>query len=115
VKRGKWKYVLIKYNIARNIDTASRDIKAFISFVEIAITNEGTSKRPKLEFMGIIGSQLRPTRTPEDMEIGITRSGTKQPMEWCIIVNAFSGSVIDEMGGGEEGLIPILKSYRCIS
>jgi hypothetical protein len=107
VESGELEYVLIKYNVVRNVDTPNRDIKAFISFVEIAITKEGTSKRPKLEFMGIIGSPVRPTCTLKDTEVGIIRSGTNQMMEWCIIVNVFSGSAIDEMSGGEECLVPI--------
>jgi hypothetical protein len=80
--------------------------------VKVAIAKERTAKRPKLEFMRIIRSQVGLTCTPEDTEVGIIRSGTKQTMKWCIIINALSGRMINEMSGGEECLISILKRHH---
>jgi hypothetical protein len=60
------KIVFIKDNIARDVNTTSRHIKAFEPFVNITIAKEDTFLRPILKLMLIIGFEMRPTSTTKN-------------------------------------------------
>jgi hypothetical protein len=76
VKCRERKDFFIKDYIARNIHPARLNIKALIALVEITITKEGTLFRPELEFMVIVGVEIRPT---------CTTKGTKRGVVWFLL------------------------------
>jgi hypothetical protein len=56
MKFGEGKNILIKNDVARDINASSRNIKTLEPFVQIAIAKENTFFRSKLKFMSIIRS-----------------------------------------------------------
>jgi hypothetical protein len=50
------------------------------------VSKEHTTYGMKLEFVGIIGSKVGPTRTGKNMKIRIIGCGFKKAMRWCIIL-----------------------------
>jgi hypothetical protein len=57
--------------------------------------------------MGVIGSQIRPTRTSEKTKARIVRCGTEKLMQGRVIGKEFGGRSIDEISGCKESFIPI--------
>lgn len=66
MKFDEGKNFLIEYDIARNIDSPSCDIKAFKTFMEAAIPKKDTFLGTKLKLVLIIGSEVGPAGTTKD-------------------------------------------------
>jgi hypothetical protein len=57
----EWKNILIKHNIARDVNSATRWFKALETFLKGTITKEHTSNGPECKLSSIIGSKIWPT------------------------------------------------------
>jgi hypothetical protein len=77
-KCGKRKHILIKHDVTRDIDSVRRNMEAFVPFVESTVPEKDTLLRPKLEFVFVVWSKVRPTCTPEDLQKSVIGSFIKQ-------------------------------------
>ena len=66
MEASKRKNILIENDISGYIDTTSRYIKTFKTFVKIAVPKKSTLLRPVLKFVIVIGSKIGPLSTPEN-------------------------------------------------
>jgi hypothetical protein len=83
--------------------------------MKIVVPNEGTIDGSKLKLVGVVGTEIGPTRAAKYMKSGIVGSGTKEAMQGHVIGKKFSGGVVYEVGSREEHLVPIFQWHRCIS
>ena len=79
----KRKNIFIKYNIPRDVNSASEDVKALEAFVKVAIPKESTLLGLQCEFMFIVGSKIGPASTPKDSNNRVVGFFMKQPLKGC--------------------------------
>ena len=63
----------MKDNITGYIEAINRHMIAFVTFMAKIITKKNTLKRMRLEFIGVIGMKIRPTRTTKNFEKRVIR------------------------------------------
>jgi hypothetical protein len=91
------------------------DIETFEPLVHVTIPKKHTLGGVKLEFMRIVGVEIRPTGATKDSKTSVVQSSPKQLIQWCIIRQKFSGGTINEISGRKESFIPIFKMHRGMS
>jgi hypothetical protein len=57
-----------KNNIPRDVDTTSRNMKAFIPLAQFTIANEHTLLSPEIQFVSIIGPEIWPASSPKNLD-----------------------------------------------
>lgn len=109
MKINKWEVCFIEDHISRDVNPASRNIKAFDAFVLSTVPDKDTLLGAKHEHSIIIWSKSWLTCATKD---------TKGVVIWFCMEEFFSGSVIvedstwqyiDEMHGSEKSFIPKFK------
>ena len=70
------KNIFIKNNITRDVDTISRNMETFVTFVRRTVTKEDTFFGPKLEFTLIVWTKMGLARTTKKLEESIIRGFT---------------------------------------
>jgi hypothetical protein len=103
---SKGKHIFIKCDISRDVNTASRHIKALEALVKVAIAKEHTLCGPELHLMFIIGAKIRPTCTSEHPKKGVIRRLMKQSFQGGFKVDYFARSAINEVGCCIKSFIP---------
>jgi hypothetical protein len=91
--------IFIKNNIPRDIDSSRGYVKAFKSFMEVAIAKKNTFLGTKGELMLVIGAQIWPTGTPKQTQRGIIRFGLIQPFKGSFKVDDFTQCAINKKSG----------------
>jgi hypothetical protein len=86
-------------------------MEAFVLFMKKTITQKNTFKRMRLKFVGIIWTEIWPTRATKGFEKKIIRSGVEQFFEGRFILENGSEKTIDEIIGRLKSIIPISKGH----
>lgn len=74
--------------------------------MKIAIPQEYTSLGMKLEFSGIVWSQVRPAGAPKGAEKSIIRLCPKQAIKECVIINDFRRKSVNDKNISKKKLHP---------
>ena len=107
--------MFIKNHISRNIYTSLSRILTLEPFVKIAIPQEYTSLGMKLEFSGIVWSQVRPAGAPKGAEKSIIRLCPKQAIKERVIINDFRRKSVNDKNISKKSFIPEFLWNRCMS
>jgi hypothetical protein len=94
---SKRKNRFIKDNIARNINTTSGDIKAFVPFVKTTIPKKSTLLRTELQLMFIVRTKVGPTSTTKNPKKGIVNSMFKKALHGSLRLNDFAREAINQV------------------
>ncbi|KAA8541167.1 hypothetical protein F0562_025087 [Nyssa sinensis] len=73
-----------------------------------AVAKEDTEVEAVIHFVGVIWTKRGPVGAPEGTEEGIVWSMFKEEFKWSFVLNDGRREVIYEIGGNDEGIIPIL-------
>jgi hypothetical protein len=83
--------------------------------MKIVVPNEGATDGSKLKLVGVVGTEIEPTRTAKYTKSGIVGCGTKEALQGRVIGKKFSGGVVYELGSCVKHLVPIFQCHGCIS
>ena len=78
MKASEWKDMFVKNNIPRDIDTASRDVKTFITLMECTIAKKDALFGTKLKFVFIEWTQIGPDGTAKNSKKGVVGFDPKE-------------------------------------
>jgi hypothetical protein len=98
-----------------DIQSTSRNIKAFVAFVESTRSEKSALFRSKLQFMLIIGMEIWSTSTPKDLQKIIITVFAKETLHGSLRGNNLTRKAIDQIDSGEKSLIPKFQWHECIS
>ena len=96
---SKREHMLIKDNIARDIDTACFKIQALDSFVKRAISKKHTTGGSKSKFAFVVGSKIGPASTKNTKRF-IVGFGIEKFFSRAHVVENFGRKQINEICGG---------------
>jgi hypothetical protein len=99
------KNILIKNNIARNINAPFRWLKTFKTFVGVAVAKKDTSFGTELNLSCIVGAKIGPTCTPKSSKKGVVRCMTMTTFKGGFIMNYLGWKVVNKKDSSEKRFI----------
>jgi hypothetical protein len=111
---GKRKHTLIKHDIPRYVDTISRNMKTFVTFMKGTIAKKDTLFGPKFQLAFIIWAQMRPASTTKHFKESIVRLFIQEKFNRSFHVKNTCGSTVDEKACSGESITPKPKGNRCM-
>jgi hypothetical protein len=112
---GERKFIFIKDNIPRDVNSARGHIKALKTFVMRTVTKKDTLFGMRGKFPLIIGMEIWPTSTPKNLEEGIIRSLFIEALEWSHKLKELARCSVYEIGSRNKSLISEFKGHGCLS
>ena len=115
MKIGKGIHGLIEHNITGNINTPFRNIKAFETLVFVAIAKKNALLRPKLQFLGIIRTQVWLAGAAKGTKGVIIGCLLEQTMKRCLSMYNLARKPVDQISSSDKGLVPKFQGHRGVS
>jgi hypothetical protein len=83
--------------------------------MHVTVTQKNTSSGAVLKFVGIVQSQVWPTRTSKNLKTGVMRGYIDEFVDGCIIGEQLGGGAVYEVGVIKESLVSIFQWYGSMS
>ena len=101
----EWESVFVEDDVTRDVQATIWG-KAFVTFVLVDVAEESASLRPELEFMLVVGTEMRVTGATKTFKVGIIRFSFEKYLNGGSLLQIGRGESIDEITRGCEGIVP---------